>query len=104
MDIKAIQKMQKEFQERIGRAQEDLKGKTVDASSGGGMVTATANGTPELVSLKIKGEAVDPDDLEMLEDLVVAAVNAALEKAQSMREGELSKITGGMNLNIPGLF
>lgn len=104
LDIKAIQKMQKEFQDRLGKAQEDLKDRTVEASSGGGMVTATVNGGQELVALKIKPDAVDPDDLEMLEDLVVAAINAAMEKAQQLRESELTKITGGMNLNIPGLF
>lgn len=104
LDIKSIQKMQKEFQDRLGKAQEDLKGRTVEASSGGGMVTATVNGSQELVALKIKPEAVDPDDLEMLEDLVIAAVNSALEKAHELRESELTKITGGLNLNIPGLF
>ena len=74
LDLKAIQKMQKEMQERLAKAQDELKEKTVEASSGGGVVVATANGTPELVALKIKPEAVDPDDLEMLEDLVIAAV------------------------------
>ena len=104
LDIKSIQKMQKEFQDRLGKAQDGLKDMTVEASSGGGIVTAVVNGKPEVVSLKIKPDAVDPDDLEMLEDLVIAAVNAALEKAHTMRESELTKITGGMNLNIPGLF
>lgn len=101
-DVKQLQKMQKDLQDRMSKAQEDLKSKTVDASAGGGMVTATVNGNQELVSIKVKPEAVDPDDLEMLEDLVVAAVNLALEKAKELNQDEMSKITGG--LKIPGLF
>ena len=101
-DVKQLQKMQKELQDRMGQIQEELKTKTVDASSGGGMVTATANGNQELVGVKIKKEAVDEDDLEMLEDLVVAAVNLALEKSKELNQSEFSKLTGG--LKIPGLF
>lgn len=101
-DFKQLQKMQKELQERMEKMQDELKTKTVEASSGGGMVTAVANGAQELVSVKIKKEAVDEDDLEMLEDLVVAAVNLALEKSKELNQGELSKLTGG--LRIPGLF
>lgn len=101
-DLKQLQKMQKELQERMSQVQEDLKTKTVDASSGGGIVTATVNGNQELVGLKIKKEAVDEDDLEMLEDLVVAAVNLALEKSRELNQDEFSKLTGGMK--IPGFF
>jgi nucleoid-associated protein EbfC len=101
-DLKQLQKMQKELQERMSQVQDDLATKSVDASSGGGMVTATANGNQELVSVKIKKEAVDVDDIEMLEDLVVAAVNSALEKAKALNQDEFSKLTGG--LRIPGLF
>jgi DNA-binding YbaB/EbfC family protein len=101
-DLKQLQKMQKELQDRMAKVQEDLKTKTIDASSGGGMVTATANGNQELVGIKIKPEAIDEDDLEMLEDLVVAAVNLALEKAKELNQDEFSKVTGG--LKIPGLF
>ncbi len=101
-DLKQLQKMQKELQERMSQMQEEMKTKTVDASSGGGMVTATANGNQELVAVKIKPDAVDPDDLEMLEDLVVAAVNLALEKSKELNQDEMSKMTGG--LKIPGLF
>ena len=101
-DLKQLQKMQKELQERMSQVQDDLSTKTVEASSGGGMVTATANGNQELVSVKIKKDAVDPDDVEMLEDLVVAAVNSALEKAKALNQDEFSKLTGG--LRIPGLF
>jgi nucleoid-associated protein EbfC len=101
-DMKQLQKMQKELQERMSKVQDDLKTKTIDASSGGGMVTATANGNQELVSIKIKKEAIDEDDMEMLEDLVVAAVNLALEKAKELNQDEFSKLTGG--IKIPGLF
>jgi len=101
-DLRQIQKMQKELQERMERAREELKQKTVEASSGGGMVTAVANGAQEIVAVKIKKEAIDEADIEMLEDLVVAAVNLALEKAKALNEDELSKLTGG--LKIPGLF
>lgn len=101
-DMKQLQKMQKELQDRMAKVQEEMKTKTVDASSGGGMVTATANGNQELVGIKIKKEAVDEEDLEMLEDLVVAAVNLALEKSKELNQDEISKMTGG--LKIPGLF
>lgn len=101
-DLKQLQKMQKELQERMEKVQEDLKTKTVDASAGGGMVTATANGNQELVAVKIQKEAIDENDIEMLEDLVVAAVNLALEKSKELNQDELSKLTGGMR--IPGLF
>lgn len=101
-DMKQIQKMQKELQERMARIQEEMKSKTVEAASGGGMVTAVVNGNQELISVKIKPEAVDEDDLEMLEDLVVAAVNQAMEKAKALNESEMSGLTGG--LKIPGLF
>ena len=101
-DMKQIQKMQKELQERMARIQEEMKTKTVEAASGGGMVTAVVNGNQELISVKIKPEAVDEDDLEMLEDLVVAAVNQAMEKAKALNESEMSGLTGG--LKIPGLF
>lgn len=101
-DVKQLQKMQKELQERMGKVQEDLKSQTVDGSAGGGMVTATANGNQELVGLKIKPDAVDPEDVEMLEDLVVAAVNLALEKAKELNQDQMSKVAGG--IKIPGLF
>jgi nucleoid-associated protein EbfC len=101
-DLKQLQKMQKELSDRMERIQDELKTKTVEASAGGGIVTATANGNQELVALKIKPEAIDEDDVEMLEDLVVAAVNLALEKAKELNQDEMSKVTGG--LKLPGLF
>lgn len=102
MDVRQIQKMQKDLQERFARVQEELKNKTVDGTAGGGIVTATVNGNQEIVALSIKPDAVDPDDLEMLEDLVIAAVNSAIERSKELNQGEFSKVTGG--LNIPGLF
>ncbi len=94
--MKQVQKMQKE----MARLQEELEQKTVDISVGGGAVTVVATGKKELKEIKIKPEAVDPDDVEMLEDLILAAVNEALRKAEEMMTGEMAKITGG--LGIPG--
>jgi len=95
-DLKKLQQMQKEMQEQIGRIQDEMAEKTVEASAGGGAVTVVVNGRQEIQSIKIKPEAVDPDDLEMLEDLMMAAVNAALEKSRAMQEEAMGKITGGM--------
>ncbi len=95
--MKQAQKMQQE----MSRIQEESKKKTVEASAGGGMVVATANGAMELVSIKIEKDVVNPEDIEMLQDLVIAAVNEALRRAQQMVSEDMSKITGGMN--IPGL-
>lgn len=97
-----ILKQAQDMQKRMAKAQEDLKERVVEASAGGGMVTAQANGRQELLTVKISKEVVDPNDLGMLEDLVVAAVNQALKKARELHEKELGKITGG--LNIPGMF
>ena len=82
--------------------QEEQESKTYSAAAGGGMVTATVNGKHELVNLEIKPEAVDPDDVEMLQDMVLAAVNEALREAGETVEREMGKLTGGMG--IPGLF
>lgn len=89
------------MQEQLGRIQEELASKTVSASAGGGMVTVIANGKQEIISIKIAPEAVDPQDIAMLEDLVTAAVNEALRSARSLMEEEMKKITGG--LSIPGI-
>jgi len=96
--LKQAQKMQ----EDMAKVQEELLTKTVDASSGGGMVQVIVSGKMELVELKIKPEAVDPEDVEMLEDLIKAALNEGLRKAQEMASNEMGKLTGG--LKIPGLF
>ena len=84
------------------REAEELADKTVESSSGGGMVKVVANGRQQVVSIHIEKEVVDPDDTEMLQDLVLAAVNDSLAKAQEMASTEMSKLTGG--LNIPGLM
>ncbi len=92
----------KMMQNRLAQIQEEMAQKTVEASSGGGMVTVVANGRQEILSVKIEPEVVNPDDVEMLQDLVQAAVNDALRKAQEMVSQEMAKVTGG--LKIPGLF
>ncbi len=94
--MKQVQKMQQE----MARLQAELEEKTVESSAGGGAVTVVATGKKELKEIKIKPQAVDADDIEMLEDLIIAAVNEALRKAEEMVSGEMAKITGG--LNIPG--
>lgn len=90
------------MQEEMERVQAELEEKTVDATSGGGAVSVTANGKKEIVSLKINPEAVDPDDVETLEDLVMVAINDAIKQADEMMAEGMSAVTGG--LNIPGLF
>ncbi len=99
--LKQVQKMQEE----MARVQEELRNKTVSEESGGGMVRATVNGQKELVKLEINDEVINVEDKEMLEDLIVAAVNKAIESAGKMAEEELAKVTKGMippGLNIPG--
>jgi len=96
-----IMKQAKKMQERMARLQEELGLKTVEVSSGGGMVSVVVNGKFEVMSLKIEKDVVNPDDVEMLQDLVMAAVNEGVRKAQEMNAAEMAKITGG--LNIPGL-
>jgi DNA-binding YbaB/EbfC family protein len=96
-----LQQAQK-MQQNIARIQAELEEKEVTASSGGGMVTAVVTGKKLVKSITIKPEAVDPEDVEMLQDLVVAAVNEALGKANEMAEAEMSKATGGMGM--PGMF
>ena len=102
-NFQKLMKQAQKMQEQMMRVQEELATKTVDATAGGGMVTAVVNGKFEVVSLKIEKEVVDPEDIEMLQDLIVAAVNEGIRKAQEMSASEMSKITGGLNMNIPGL-
>ena len=99
-----MMKQLKKVQDRMNKLQEELATRTVEESAGGSMVTAVVNGKQELVSLKIEKEVVDPDDIEMLQDLIVAAVNQGIKKSQDMMNEEMSKLTGGLGLNIPGLF
>ncbi len=90
----------KALQEKMAKMQEDLAFKKVEASAGGGMVTVVLNGRQEVLSIKIDPQVVDPVDIEMLQDLIVAAVNDGLRKAQEMAAAEMGKLAGG--LNIPG--
>lgn len=94
-------KQAQQMQQKMARLQEELGQRTVEASVGGGMVSVTVNGKNEVLSLKIEPQVVDPDDVEMLEDLVLAGVNEALRKSQEMISDEMGKLTGGMK--IPGL-
>ena len=90
------------MQKKMAKMQEEMAKRTVDASSGGGMVTVRVNGSQEVLSVTIDPVAVDPNDVEMLQDLVLAAVNEALKKSKDMVQAEMSQITGG--INIPGMF
>ena len=96
-----IMKQAKKMQERIGQMQQELELRTIEAQAGGGMVKVVVNGKFEIVSLKIEKDVVNPEDIEMLQDLIVAAVNEGIRKAQEMASAEMAKITGG--LNIPGM-
>ena len=98
-------KQAQQMQSKIAKLQEELGDKTVEASAGGGMVTAVANGRQEILSIHIDPEVVNRDDVEMLEDLILAAVNDGLTKAKNMVNEEMGKLTKGLNLpNIPGLL
>ncbi len=97
--MKQIQKMQ----EKMAQVQEGLEAKTVTGEAGGGMVKITANGKQRLIKIQIDPEVINPNDAEMLEDLLLAAANKALEESNRMAQEELSKVTSGMIPNIPGL-
>ena len=99
-DFKQLQRLQKDFQEKMSKMQDELANQTVEASAGGGVVNVVANGNQQIVSISIKPEAIDPDDPQMLEDLVLAAVNAALEKSRELGEKSMGKLTGGLNIPI----
>lgn len=96
-----IMKQAQMMQDKMAKIQEEAALKTVTATSGGGMVTVTANGKMEILSMKIEKEVVDPADIEMLQDLIVAATNEALKKAQDMMSDEMGKVTSG--LGLPGM-
>jgi DNA-binding YbaB/EbfC family protein len=96
--FKQVQKIQEE----MARVQDSLEGMTVEGSGGGGMVTVTVSGKQRVLSVKIDPEVVTSDDVEMLEDLIVAAVNQALEKSQEMAQEEMQKVSGGLLGNFPG--
>lgn len=97
-------KQAQQFQTKMAKLQEELGDRTVEASSGGGMVTVVVNGRQEIVSINIDPEVITPDDQDMLQDLILAAVNDGLSKAKDLANEEMGKLTGGLNLpKIPGL-
>ena len=96
------QNLMKQMQNRLVKIQEELANETVEATAGGGVVKAVVTGQQKLVSIEIDPSAVDPEDVEMLQDLIVVAVNDGLAKAQELASSRLSSLTGGMK--IPGLF
>ena len=100
-----LMKQAPQLQSKMAKIQEELGSKTVEGSAGGGMVTVVANGHQEIQSINIDPEVVDPEDIEMLQDLILAAVNDSITRAKKMSADEMGKLTGGMNLpNIPGLM
>jgi len=102
MNQAAMMKQAQKMQQEMLRMQEEMERKTYTASAGGGMVKAEVSGKNEIVSLEINPEAVDPDDVEMLQDMVIAAVNEALRTAETDKANQMSRMTGGLNLG--GLF
>ena len=104
MDMNKMLQQVAQMQEKVAKAQEELASETVEASAGGGMVTVKANGALEVTEIKISPEAIDPDDPEMLSDMILAAVNEALRSAQSLMESRLGGMMGGLGgLGLPGM-
>ena len=101
-NMQQLARQAQKLQQQMQQMQEEIEQKEFEASAGGGMCTAKVNGKKELLGIEIKPEAVDPDDIEMLQDLVLAAVNEGIRLANETSEREMSKLTGGMNM--PGLF
>lgn len=101
-DFGGMVRQAQKLQAKMAKMQEELANRTVETSAGGGMVTVVANGRQEVVSIKIEPEVINPQDADMLQDLIMAAVNDALRKSQQMMQEELGKLTGG--LKIPGLM
>ena len=104
MDMNKMLQQVQQMQEQVAKAQEELATQTVEASAGGGMVTVTANGALQITEIKIAKKAIDPDDPDMLADMVLAAVNEALRSAQGLMESRLGGMMGGLGgLGLPGL-
>ncbi|MBI5970929.1 MAG: YbaB/EbfC family nucleoid-associated protein [Deltaproteobacteria bacterium] len=103
-DLGSLMRQAQKMQEKMAQVQKELASKTCEASAGGGMVTAVVNGAQEFVSVKIDPSVVDPKDTEMLQDLVLAAVNEGLRRSKQMASDEMGKLTAGLGLNIPGFF
>ena len=102
MNMGDLMKQAQQFQQQLSEIQQELGSKTVIGSAGGGMVTATFNGRSELIDVKVEPEVVNPDEVQMLQDLILASINDGLVKAKQLGQSEMGKLTGGMN--IPGLF
>ncbi len=103
-DMKQLMQMGQQLQAKMAQLQEELQNRTVTATSGGGMVTATADGKGDLKGIKLDPTCVDARDVEMLEDLILAAVSQAQQKAREMQEEETRKAAGGMPFQLPGLL
>jgi len=104
MDLNKLMQQAQEMQAQMAKAQEELKSETVEASAGGGMVTVKATGAMEIIEIKIAPQAIDPDDPDLLADMVLAAVNEALRSAQSLVESKLGSAMGGLQgLGLPGM-
>jgi DNA-binding YbaB/EbfC family protein len=102
-DLGGLFRQAQELQEKIANAQQELGNRTVEASAGGGMVTAVVNGKLELVQIRIEPTLLEKPDAEMLQDLVVAAVNEGIRAARRLIEDEMGKLTGGLGIKLPGL-
>lgn len=101
-NMQGLMKQAQKMQEKMQKAQEEMKDKTIEATVGGGIVKVVFNGAQEMLSIEINKDAVDPDDVETLQDLVLSAVNTGVAKSKEMVQEEMGSITGGMN--IPGMF
>jgi DNA-binding YbaB/EbfC family protein len=101
MNLNKLMKQAQKMQEQMAKTQSELESKTVEVSSGGGKVTVTANGAGDVLAIKIDKEVVDPNDVEFLEEVVLSAVQQAVQQGKALSQSEMSKITGG--LGIPGL-
>lgn len=104
MNMQQIMRQAQKMQKQMADAQEEGAKMVLEASAGGGMVTVKVNGKQELLSISIEKDVVNPEDIEMLQDLIIAAVNEGMKKAQNAMQEKLQGITGGMGLNIPGMF
>ncbi len=102
MNINELMRQAKKMQDKLQQVREEAGAKTVEGTAGGGMVTVVANGKNEILSVKIDPKVVDPAEIEMLQDLLVAATNQAIARANEMMQGEIAKVTGG--LQVPGMF
>ncbi|HLK10365.1 MAG TPA: YbaB/EbfC family nucleoid-associated protein [Candidatus Binatia bacterium] len=102
-DLGGLFRQAQQLQEKLASAQEELASRTVEGSAGGGMVTVTVNGRLEMIAVRIEPTLLEQPDIEMLQDLIVAAVNAGIRAAQQMMAEEMGKVTGGLGIKLPGM-